>query len=279
MAVNKFITEGFPIKDFKGITINKSLLSNNSNYYTYASRNVKYIVIHYTGNSSDTAKANANYFNGGSRGASAHYFVDEKNCYQSVALHNAAWAVGGTKTYKHSDCRNLNSISIEMCCSRNYTVSNTTIENAAHLCAALCRYIGIKASDVDTYVLRHYDVWAKSCPAQWASANSEGWTTFKKKVKAILNENGEELTMAQYDELKKIIDAQNEKIKALEAVAESTFIYNYNDDNVPEWAREALTAAIKCGAVKGDEKGMLHLNYKDLRNIVREFRCGMYDVA
>ena len=92
--------------------------------------------------------------------------------------------------------------------------------------------------------------------------------------------------MAQYEELKKLIDAQAAEITALKEantklmnVVESTFIYNYNDDNVPDWAREALTAAMKCGAVQGDENGELRLNYKDLRNIAREYRCGMYGAA
>ena len=92
--------------------------------------------------------------------------------------------------------------------------------------------------------------------------------------------------MAQYEELKSLIDAQAAEIKRLKEtntklmnVVESTFIYNYNDDNVPEWARDALTAAMKCGAVQGDGNGELHLNYKDLRTIVREYRRGMYDVA
>lgn len=180
------ITDGFPIKQFNGIDINTSTLSSQANYYTYSSRAVKFIVIHYTGNKKDTAKANATYFHNGSRCASAHLFTDDDSCYQSVALNNAAWAVGGTKVYKHAECRNINSISIEMCCSGNSIVSEKTINNTAHLCAELCKYIGITADTVDTFVLRHYDVWDKQCPAQWATENSAGWTAFKEKVKAIL---------------------------------------------------------------------------------------------
>lgn len=93
----------------------------------------------------------------------------------------------------------------------------------------------------------------------------------------------EELNMAQYEELKNLIDKQREEIAALTAkceqlsnTVESTFIFNYNDENVPEWAREALTAAMNSGAIKGDENGKLGLNYKDLRTIVREYRCGMF---
>ena len=73
------INDGFPIKQFNGIDIDTSIQSSSANYYTYSSRVVKFIVIHYTGNTKDTAKANATYFHNGSRSASAHYFVDENN--------------------------------------------------------------------------------------------------------------------------------------------------------------------------------------------------------
>lgn len=130
------------------VVIYTSIQSSSANYYTYSSRVVKFIVIHYTGNAKDTAKANATYFHNGSRGASAHLFTDDDSCYQSVALNNVAWAVGGTKVYKHTECRNINSISIEMCCSGNSIVSEKTINNTAHLCAELCKYIGITADTV-----------------------------------------------------------------------------------------------------------------------------------
>ncbi len=277
------INDDFPIKQFNGIDINTSTLSSPANYYTYSSRVVKFIVIHYTGNTKDTAKENATYFHNGSRGSSAHLFTDDDSCYQSVALNNAAWAVGGTKVYKHAECRNINSISIEMCCSGNSIVSEKTINNTAYLCAELCKYIGITADTVDTFVLRHYDVWDKQCPAQWATENSAGWTTFKEKVKAILR-NEEGLTMEQYNELKSLIEKQAAEIadlkninKQLVNVVQTTMVYDFNDDNMPSWARPAVQAAMDCGAVQGDEKGRLGLSYKDLRAICREYRCGMYD--
>lgn len=277
------INDGFPIKQFNGIDIDTSIQSSSANYYTYSSRLVKFIVIHYTGNKKDTAKANATYFHNGLRGASAHLFTDDDSCYQSVALNNAAWAVGGTKVYKHAECRNINSISIEMCCSGNSIVSEKTINNTAHLCAELCKYIGITADTVDIFVLRHYDVWDKQCPAQWATENSAGWTTFKEKVKAILR-NEEGLTMEQYNELKNLIEKQAAEIadlkninKQLVNVVQTTMVYDFNDDNMPPWARPAVQAAMDCGAVQGDENGRLGLSYKDLRAIVREYRCGLYN--
>ena len=277
------INDGFPIKQFNGIDIDTSIQSSSANYYTYSSRLVKFIVIHYTGNKKDTAKNNATFFHNGARKSSANYFMDEAECYQSVALNNAAWAVGGTSVYKHADCRNKNSISIEMCCSGNSIVSEKTINNTAYLCAELCKYIGITADTVDIFVLRHYDVWDKQCPAQWATENSAGWMTFKEKVKAILR-NEEGLTMEQYNELKNLIEKQAAEIadlkninKQLVNVVQTTMIYNYVDDNMPPWARPAVQAAMDCGAVQGDENGRLGLSYKDLRAIVREYRCGLYN--
>ena len=277
------INDGFPIKQFNGIDIDTSIQSSSANYYTYSSRVVEFIVIHYTGNKKDTAKNNATFFHNGARKSSANYFMDEAECYQSVALNNAAWAVGGTSVYKHADCRNKNSISIEMCCSGNSIVSEKTINNTAYLCAELCKYIGITADTVDIFVLRHYDVWDKQCPAQWATENSAGWTTFKEKVKAILR-NEEGLTMEQYNELKNLIEKQAAEINDLRNVnqqlvnvVQTTMIYDYNDNNMPPWARPAVQAAMDCGAIQGDEQGRLGLSYKDLRAICREYRCGLYN--
>lgn len=277
------INDDFPIKQFNGIDINTSTLSSPANYYTYSSRVVKFIVIHYTGNTKDTAKANATYFHNGSRGSSAHLFTDDDSCYQSVALNNAAWAVGGTKVYKHAECRNINSISIEMCCSGNSIVSEKTINNTAYLCAELCKYIGITADTVDIFVLRHYDVWDKQCPEQWATENNSGWIAFKEKVKEVLR-NEEGLTMEQYNELKNLIEKQAVEIadlkninKQLVNVVQTTMIYDYVDDNMPDWARKAVQAAMDYGALVGDEQGRLGLSYKDLRTICREHRCGMYN--
>ena len=259
--MSKIVSEAYPITEFNGIKVNTSIPSGSSNYYSLSSRSVKYIVMHYTGNSKDTAKANASYFNSGSRGASAHYFVDENSCYQSVALHNAAWAVGGTKVYKHADCRNLNSISIEMCCSGNYTVSEVTINNAAYLCAALCRYIGIGADEIDTYVLRHYDVWDKSCPAQWAKANSEGWTSFKERVKTLLEEDEpmtaeEKAKMEAIDKslsnLYDIVNKQEERIRK----QEHPMIYNYIDKNMPKCYHKGVQFCIDNGIIQGTGKGL-----------------------
>ncbi len=274
--MSKTVTSSYPITEFNGITVNTSVPSSSKNYYSYSSRTVKYIVMHYTGNSSDTAKANADYFNGGSRGASAHYFVDDNNCYQSVALNNAAWAVGGTSSYKHAECRNLNSISIEMCCSGNYTVSAQTEENAAYLCAELCKYIGITADKVDTYVIRHWDVWAKDCPSGWTGASNSRWNGFKAKVKAILNNESEDLTMTQYQELKDLITEQAAEIADLKSkLAVRTGYYNYIDSNMPDSYKPTIQKLAGNGYLQGNENGELMLTTDMMRILTILDRIGV----
>ena len=57
----KIISTGFVSATINGITVNTSLKCNSSNYENFSSRKISYIVMHYTGNAKDTAKANANY--------------------------------------------------------------------------------------------------------------------------------------------------------------------------------------------------------------------------
>ena len=97
-------------------------------------------------------------------------------------------------------------------------------------------------------------------------------------------EESEDLTMSQYKELKELINKQSAEIADLKNinqqlvnVVQTTMVYDFNDDNMPSWARPAVQAAMDCGALVGDEQGRLGLSYKDLRTICREYRCGMYN--
>ena len=185
--MGKIITTNFISKTINGIKINTNIPCDQSNYTKQTSRDISYIVMHYTGNKKDIAKNNAIYFSRPNAKASAHFFVDDNSIYQSVALKDRALHCGAN-VYYHTLCRNQTSIGIEMCCTDgNYKVSNQTIENSAHLCAYLCVMLGITSKNVDTYVLRHYDVTHKQCPAQMV--NKTEWDLFKSRVKDILQDS------------------------------------------------------------------------------------------
>ena len=148
-------------------------------------RAIKYIVIHYTGNATDTAKANANYFRTVNRGASAHYFVDKTTVYQVVEDKDISWAVG--RNYGSNNLfgvvTNGNSISIEMC-SDGGKIADATFDNTVELTKSLMAKYGIPASNV----YRHWDVCSKSCPGWvgWGASGRDGsiWNKFKDSLVA-----------------------------------------------------------------------------------------------
>lgn len=183
----KIIASGFLSATVGGVTINGAFPCDNRNLTPQGLRTVRYIVMHYTGNAKDTALANAKYFQSPGRGVSAHFFVDDDSIFQSVRLKDRARHCGTRRAYFHPTCRNANSVAIEMCTSGDYKVSAKTRENAAQLCAYLCRLLEIPPGDVDACVLRHWDVTRKQCPAQMCGADNAEWKAFKERVKAILN--------------------------------------------------------------------------------------------
>lgn len=138
---------------------------------------IDWIILHYVGSVS-TAKNNANYFYSIFRGASAHYFVDEKEIWQVVEDNDSAWAIGASKYY--TDARNTNSISIEMCCYKNngkLDIKEETVNKAIELTKYLMEKYDIDAN----HVIRHYDATRKKCPAPFVSDESR-WKDFKEAL-------------------------------------------------------------------------------------------------
>lgn len=141
----------------------------------------QYIVIHYTGNSTDTAKANANYFYNVNRKSSAHYFVDDTKVYEVVSPDNTSWAVGVNYGYNNlfGKCTNYNSINIEMCSTKG-KISDKTFANTVALTKKLMKTYAITQGRV----VRHYDVCSKNCPGWkgWIGSNDNLWKKFKKEL-------------------------------------------------------------------------------------------------
>ena len=210
---------------------------------TRSTSTIKYIVLHYTGNKTDTAKGNANYFSpsgGNTRKAGAHYFVDDTTVYQSIPDTRTAWAVGGSK---YSDCKstgggtmygtitNSNSISIEMC-SKNGAITDATITNAV----ALTKQLMSKYSIPVSHVYRHFDVTGKQCPgwSGWTGKNAPKWTALKQKLTcAEVERNADDMT-------------ETEVRKIVAAVAAETA-----KRTVSAWAEKAWSAATQAGILDG----------------------------
>ena len=68
------------------------------------------------------------------------------------------------------------------------------------------------------------------------------------------NSNKEDLTLSQYEELKNAIAGLKESIDKMSKP--EPMIYNYIDDNMPAWAREAVKWAVNNGIIHGTGEGL-----------------------
>lgn len=143
-------------------------------------KDVFYIVIHWTGNKSDTAKDNAKFFaTGNTRNAGAHFFVDRRgDIVKSINLNRSAWAVGNVysinngagKYYKK--CTNYNSVSIELCdFNKNYSKEQAkAVKKCIKYIRRYCPYA--------CTVIRHWDVNGKDCPHGMTGKDNKTWVKF-----------------------------------------------------------------------------------------------------
>ncbi len=191
-------------------------------------RTIQYIVVHYTANSGDTAQNNLDYFAREVTGTSAHYFVDRASVRQSVLDTDIAWHCGAER-YQHPECRNSNSIGVEMCDSVG-TVPAATRKRTAALVSELMTKYGVPPENV----LRHYDVTGKRCPALWVDSPGE-WTAFKAML---------EVTDLTEEQVRQIA---REEWAAQEA--------KRNNAEASSWAVPYIQKAIQAGILTGVEDG------------------------
>lgn len=257
--------------------------------YNFSDRNdirrIKYIVIHYFG-SLGTAEAVANYFANAYRGASAHYSLDEGSVvYQCVEDEDVAWHCGTSDTYFHADCRNSNSIGIEV---RPYKINKArsgfaedpdwyfTDEIIANL-IEFVRYLMQKYNVPANCVIRHYDVTHKYCPRPYMGDDTNTyhkvsgnimWHQFKTQLVA---EESEEDDMPDFSkmtdtEIDVLISRMNKRLTSLPT---------------SDYAKESSEKGIKSGLfADGDKDGLVdnpqgYLRRQELATVLN--RAGMLD--
>lgn len=155
--------------------IEKKQIAHNR---TKRSREIQYIVIHDTGNTKKGANADAHfaYFNGGNRGSSADFFVDDTKILQ-VNDYSAyyTWHVGDGKG-KYG-ITNQNSIGIEICINED-----GDYEKAFFHCAELTKHLMKQLGIPKERVVRHYDASRKKCPASMQNENWANWQEFQNRL-------------------------------------------------------------------------------------------------
>lgn len=133
-------------------------------------------------------------------------FVDETEIWSSVPEDCVAWHCGA-KTYRHPDCRNANSIGVEICMNDGQgNVRQGSIDRAAQLVRLLMDKYHIAKENV----LRHYDVTGKHCPGPMVD-DPALWAAFQQS-----------LTQMEDDSVR----------------------YKYYDD-MPDWAKPTVSKLVK----------------------------------
>lgn len=92
------------------------------------------VVVHETATPNATAENEYRYFSTGYRGASAHYFVDDKVILRVIPENEMAWHAGPTANKKF--------LSVELCHFKDETRFQETWKRAVWLVADMCRRYG-----------------------------------------------------------------------------------------------------------------------------------------
>lgn len=230
----------------------------NAGNYKKASRtagDIQYLVIHYTANDGDTAQNNADYFERAVVTASAHYFVDETEVWQSVREADIAWHCGTSSVYYHPYCRNSNSIGVELCSrlkNGQYYFTEKTVRNAQALVRELMARYRIPVERI----VRHYDVTHKNCPAPFVE-NTAAWQAFLNGL-----QQGKEDDDMTADEVRQLIE-------------QSKTVYN-EVAKVPDWSRATVDKLVRKKYLQGQGSGSLALTDEMLRLLVIGDRAGIF---
>lgn len=195
---------------------------------------IKYICLHYTGNSSKGSGAlmHYNYFNSGNRNSSADIFIDDSNIIQINDYNkNFTWAVGNGKGSQ--GITNANSVSIEMCINSDGDFNKTLLNTIE-----FTRYL-MKELNIDiNHVVRHYDCggdW-KKCPAMFAGTPEKDklWLKFKTAVlgyEAIIKANTSDPNLWH-----STINNNKEGILTfLPNLIEKIYVYGIMDQHIKDW--------------------------------------------
>lgn len=208
------------------MVIHKGYPCHVDNYQRGRAQPVSFLVFHYVG-ATGGARANARYYGTTPGiGASAHYFVDHApgvEVWASVPEGDTAWHCGA-KRYRHPDCRNANSIGVEMCChqdaSGGWYIDEATLAAAAELGRDIMERYGIPLD----HVLRHYDVTGKLCPRPLI--DEDKWATFKARLE-------DTMAQEQFDQMME------------------TYLAQLRAQKVSDWGEAAWKKAMAAGVFDG----------------------------
>lgn len=202
-------------------------------------------------------------FSSPDRQASSNYGVDgQGQVGLFVDEEKASWASGNFAIDNRA-------VTIEVANDQlggDWHVSDVALEKTIELCVDICQRNGIKqlsfTGDQSGNLVMHRYYSPTACPGEYLASK---FPYLAEEVNRRLNGG---ITMGQYEEL-------NERLCKLEG----KMIYNYIDDNMPDWARPTIQKLVDRKVLVGDEQGELNLSEEMLRTYVVMDRAGVFDVS
>jgi len=119
--------------------------------------------------------------------------------------------------------------------------------------------------------VKNFDYSIKTDGDLWYNLQLEEFPLLGEETVAIADE-GEEIDMEELNKLKE----QVTYLAGLVETLANPMIYNYIDENMPQWARESVQKAVNKGIPNGSGEG-LNLQYDDLRFFVWLDRLGLLE--
>ena len=195
--------DNFELKPIPALQIIQKTSTHNTTKCN--NRKIEWIVLHYTAGTTSTkgsAQNTAAYFSKTTNQASADFIVDDETAvqYNPDPLNYYCWAVGGSKYTNKSttisgqyygQCKNSNSISIEMCSRKKNTASLNAsdndwyiTENTENMAIQLTRHL-MQLYKIDkSHIIMHHQVTGKLCPQPWCKNELAliNWNKFLNKI-------------------------------------------------------------------------------------------------
>lgn len=218
----------------------------------------RYIVLHHAAAIICTAQQIDNWHKGnGWSGIGYHFFVRKDG---SIYQGRPEWATGAHASGKNSE-------SIGVCVEGNYDVETNMPKLQKNALKELLAYL--KGKYPTAGIKGHKEVGATGCPGKYYPLQEmkDYWNGKKVEDNAMTSEE-----KAKFNELVNIVSELQASVDKLT----NPMIYNYIDNNMPEWARPTIQKLVDKGILQGDENG-LGLTYSDLRYLVWNDRAGLYD--
>ena len=206
-----------------------------------------YIALHHADSMKCTAQdVDRWHKNRGWAGIGYHFFVRKNGeIYRGRPINTIGAHVSGA-----------NSNSIGICAEGDYSVETKMPDAQKIAIAELLDYLKSNFYP-NAKIVGHRDIGSSQCPGYYYPLKE------LQNYKSVINKNeSEELTMTQYEELKKEIADLKTK------VSERTGYFNYIDDNMNASYKPTIQKLVDEGIIRGNEKGELQLTNDMMRIIV-----------